>query len=333
MFEGVAGNHAVKEYFKNAFAHRNIASSYMITGEEGTGQEVLGYEISYALLCEGETNKPCGVCKNCRIARKRNHPDLIVSQAKDKSSIGVDVIREEIEDTVAIKPLASNRKVYLIVDADKMTVQAQNSLLKTLEEPPAYAVFLLTTAHEKKLLPTVHSRCVRLETSILDDEELKNLLQMKYSLKEEELNPILSLSFGKIEQAFRLAENEDVLKSCKELPKLISDLETGMLHSLLVRMNEMAETGVEYAEVLGWMKLWYRDVLVYLTTQDTSRLVFKAFDDEIIKEGAAFRDSSSILQILEAIEDANNRLRASVGKETVLEVLREVVRTNRKKSL
>lgn len=332
MLDRVFGNVSAKEYIVNAFHNHCIASSYIISGEEETGQELLAYELAYALLCEDENSKPCDVCRSCRAARSGNHPDLIVLDNKEKASIGVDEIRERIADTVSIKPFASDRKIYIILEADKMTVQAQNSLLKTLEEPPAYAVFILPTAHDRQLLSTIHSRCIRLETNIVSDESLRNSLQLHTGLKEEDLDLITALSFGKIERAYFLAEHLELLDLYSNLPKLIFALEFGLFDSLKVCIDDMEENKVSLNGSLDLVKLWYRDLLFYLSTEDVKNIVFKRYTNEI-KKGAVYYNIQAVLDILTAVDEANNRLRANVGKELVLEMLREAVQSARIKPL
>lgn len=328
MLNEIIGNIGIKKYFEHAFYHNCIASSYMISGEEATGQELLAYELAYALLCESEENKPCGVCRSCKVAKNKNHPDLIILDYKDKSSIGVDEIREKIADTVSIKPFSSNRKIYIILEAEKMTVQAQNSLLKTLEEPPAYAVFILATAHDRNLLSTIHSRCVRLETTALDEESLKNSLRKKYGLNETLLQFIVSVSFGKIEKAYYLAENLGLLEVYDKIPGLITEMEEGLFDRWKLKLEELEETGLELAQSLDLIKLWYRDILIYLSTCCTDDIFFKQYMEEI-KKNAVKYSFDSVLKIFTAIEKANTGLRAKVGTDLVLELLRQEIRSSR----
>lgn len=325
MLNEIVGNTLIKEYFEHAFRHNCIASSYMISGEEDTGQELLSYELAYALLCDSKEHQPCGICRSCKAAKNRNHPDLIVLDNKEKSSISVDEIREKIADTVSIKPFASDRKIYIILEAEKMTVQAQNSLLKTLEEPPKYAVFILATAHDKNLLSTIHSRCVRLETASIDEESLKASLRGKYDLNETLLQFIVSVSFGKIEKAYYLAENQKLLAVYDKVPSLITEMEEGLFDSLKLKLEELAKTGMELVQSLDLIKLWYRDILIYLSTGCTDDIFFNKYIEEI-KKNATKYSFQSVLKIFVAIDEANTKLRAKVGTDLVLEVLRQEVR-------
>lgn len=331
MLDKVIGNKAAKEYLIRAFHNNGIASSYIISGEKDTGQELLAYELGYSLLCENE-DKPCEVCRSCKAARAGNHPDLIVLDHKEKNSIGVDDIREKITDTVAVKPFSSNKKIYIILEADKMTVQAQNSLLKTLEEPPFYAVFILATAHDGQLLSTIHSRCIGLETTLADDEEIKEVLRKKYGLNRQEQDRIVSVSFGKIEKAFFLAEHPEQLQVYSMIPGFISVLETGLFDKLRERTEEFEEKGVGFVPLLDLIKLWYRDVLCYLGTFEAENLIFQEFTEEI-KIYSAGTDTDRVLRILAEIEETNNRLRANVGKELVLELFRQSAQENRSEPL
>ena len=116
------------------------------------------------------------VCHSCKQALSGNHPDLIYVTHEKPASIGVDDIREQINDTIQIRPYSSYYKIYIVDEAEKMTVQAQNALLKTIEEPPSYAVIILITTNQEAFLPTILSRCVQLKLKPLKDFTVKSYL-------------------------------------------------------------------------------------------------------------------------------------------------------------
>ena len=144
-FQDILGNDMVKEHFKKAIENHKISHAYILTGEAGMGRKSIANAFAMTLLCEKGGNEPCMVCHSCKQVLGGNHPDLIYVTHSKPGSIGVDDIREQINDTIMIRPYSSYYKIYIVDEAEKMTVQAQNALLKTMEEPPSYAVIILIT--------------------------------------------------------------------------------------------------------------------------------------------------------------------------------------------
>ena len=186
----IIGQNEVLDNLKNALAEERVSHAYIFTGPEGIGKRTIAKSFAEALLCENSTVLlPCGSCQACLLFQGGTNPDFRRVKIEG-ASIGVDEIRG-IQSDVNIKPLYSKRKVYIIEDADKMTVQAQNSLLKTLEEPPAYAVIVLTTSNYKALLETVRSRAQRIDFKKNTPDEVKKAVEKKYGR-----NPSKNIEFA-----------------------------------------------------------------------------------------------------------------------------------------
>ena len=142
-FKDIIGQEQIKSHLKNAIATGKVSHAYIINGERFSGKEFVARVFAMALQCEKGGEEPCQQCHSCKQALSGNQPDIIYLTHEKPGSIGVDDIRAQINGDVAIKPYSSPYKIYIISEAEKMTVQAQNALLKTVEEPPAYAVILL----------------------------------------------------------------------------------------------------------------------------------------------------------------------------------------------
>ena len=153
-FDNVVGHKKIIQHFEEAIQTGQISHAYLLNGEDGSGKMTLAKAFAKALLCE--KHEGCGQCTPCRQADTGNHPDLIYI-THEKYEIRVDEIRQGINETIDIKPYSSNYKIYIVDDADRMNVGAQNALLKTLEEPPEYAVILLLTNNKDRLLETILS--------------------------------------------------------------------------------------------------------------------------------------------------------------------------------
>ena len=169
-FVNIIGNENIKELLKNSIKTNNLVHSYMFVGPDGIGKKLFAEVFSKMILCENQEDS-CNTCSSCIRFKSNNHPDFMVVDSEDRKSIKIGQIRL-LQEKIAEKPIVSNKKVYIINNADLMNVEAQNCLLKTLEEPPEYAVLILVLSNESKLLNTIKSRCTKIAFNKLTDDEL-----------------------------------------------------------------------------------------------------------------------------------------------------------------
>lgn len=153
--------------------------------------------------------RAAGKCRSCRQAESGNHPDIIRITHEKPNSISVDEIREQLVNDVQIKPYSSRYKIYIIPEAEKMTVQAQNALLKTIEEPPAYAIILFLTTNASSLLQTILSRCVVLNMKPVSDRQVKNYLMEHVQIPDYQADICVAFSHGNIGKAVELASSDN----------------------------------------------------------------------------------------------------------------------------
>ncbi len=158
-FQDIYGQEQIKEHLQNALSTGKVSHAYILNGEKSSGKEFIAKVFAMALQCEEDGKEPCQKCHSCRQALSGNHPDIIRVIHEKPNTISVDDIRTQVNGDVAIKPYSGKYKVYILSEAEKMTAQAQNALLKTLEEPPEYAVIMLLTSNVNALLPPIVSRC------------------------------------------------------------------------------------------------------------------------------------------------------------------------------
>lgn len=177
IFKDIVGNEKNKELLKNIISTNNIAHSYMFVGKDSIGKLLFAKEFAKAILCLSQ-EKPCNKCKSCIEFETYNNPDFSILKP-ESNSIKIDEIRE-LTKKVYEKPVVSTRKVYIINDSECMTKEAQNSLLKTLEEPPEYVTIILITSNENLFLPTIKSRCIKVTFNKLTNEELASILKKEY---------------------------------------------------------------------------------------------------------------------------------------------------------
>ena len=199
-FETLLGNERLKENLTESLAKGHISHCYLISGPEGSGRRTLARLLAAAILCEG-SGKPCGVCTPCRKVLDGNHPDYILVDDPEKKTVPVELIRQARAD-MFIQPNESEHKIYEFPRAQDMGLPGQNALLKVLEEPPAYGVFLLLTDNPDKLLPTVRSRCTELKMQALPPEILQKQLGEDFpKASPEDIEAAIARSGGFLGQA------------------------------------------------------------------------------------------------------------------------------------
>lgn len=185
-FTGFLGNEAIKTRLSGAFSSGRVAHSYLLCGPVGSGRHTLARLICAAMQCEQQTGRiPCGVCSGCKKALAGIHPDIITVDDPEHKSMTVDPIRAARSD-MFIRPNEGKRKIYLIPRGQDMNESAQNALLKILEEPPAYGVFLILTTSAQRLLPTIRSRCAQLQLGPVSEQEALPFLREHAPERTEE---------------------------------------------------------------------------------------------------------------------------------------------------
>ena len=205
-FGALLGNRQLKENLTESLSKGHISHCYLITGPEGSGKRTLARLLAQAILCQG-TDKPCGVCTPCRKILDGNHPDYILVDDPEKKTVPVELIRQARAD-MFIQPNESDHKIYQFPRAQDMGIPGQNALLKVLEEPPSYGVFLLIADNPDKLLPTVRSRCTELKLQALPADILEAQLQKDFpKASQEDIAAAASRSGGFLGQAKALLEN------------------------------------------------------------------------------------------------------------------------------
>ncbi len=175
-FSDVLGHEQTILHMKHAIEMNKVSHAYILSGEKGSGKKLLAGLFAQTLQCQKRGTEPCMECRSCKQEMNRNQPDIIRVVHEKPNTISVEEIRTQVNGDIMIKPYSSPYKIYIIDEAEKLSVQAQNALLKTIEEPPVYAVILLLTTNAGILLPTIRSRCVTLDLKPVAPGVLKEYL-------------------------------------------------------------------------------------------------------------------------------------------------------------
>ena len=319
-FRDIIGHEEVIRHLKNAIETGKISHSYILTGEHGSGKKLLAGTFAMTLQCEKGGTEPCQVCDSCKKAIGKNHPDIIMVSHEKPGSISIDEIRDQVIHDVAIKPYCSPYKVYIIPDADLMTPQAQNALLKTIEEPPEYAVIMLLTSNVDSLLPTIRSRCVRLDLKVVDDSLVKQYLMEHLHIPDYQAEIDVSFAHGSIGKAKQAATSQEFADMTENALKLLKNANKMEVYELTDAIKNLSTEKQNIADYLDIFLFWFRDVLMFKATREIDNLVFKQ-EINFIKEQAKERSYENLEKILDALEKTKVRLRANVNQELALELL------------
>lgn len=326
-FKDVVGHKDILKYISSAVENNRVSHAYILNGERGSGKKMLANLFAMTLLCETGDNEPCGKCHSCKQAESGNHPDIIRVTHEKPNSISVDDIRTQVNNTVDIKPYQGSYKVYIIPQADMMTPQAQNAILKTIEEPPSYAVFLLLTENAETLLPTINSRCVMLKLRNIKDTLIKKYLMENLEIPDYKADMCTAFAQGNMGRAIMLANSDHFNEIREEAVQLLKHINEMELNEIVAAVKNISVYKLEITDYLDIIMIWYRDVLLYKATKEIDKVVFK---DQLqsIKEQARKSSYEGIELILESLEKAKARLKANVNFDLVMELLFLTIKEN-----
>ena len=326
-FEEIVGHEQIVTHLKSAMKLGKVSHAYILSGEKGCGKKLLADVFAETLQCEKGGTEPCGSCHSCVQARSGNHPDIIHLMHEKPNSISVDDVRQQIVNDVLVKPYSGKYKIYIVPDAEKMTAAAQNALLKTIEEPPAYAVILLLTTNAESFLPTILSRCVTLNLKAVPDEKIKKFLMAHYQIPDYQADVCVAFAQGNVGKAIQLAASDDFNELKASALQLIKRLHDIDLYEMTEAVKQISEYKLQINDYFDLMMIWYRDVLYYKATKDVNGLIFK---DEVydIKRQAEQSSYNGIEEILQALSKAQVRLNANVNFDLVIELLLLTIKEN-----
>lgn len=285
-FKNIIGNREAKEYLKNSIKEGNILHSYLFLGTDGIGKKMIAKEFAKNILCNNTEEEIC-TCKSCTYFLSDNHPDFFLINDEGET-IKIDQIRK-ITEKVIEKPIISDKKVYIINNAEKMTKEAQNCLLKTLEEPPEYVVIILISSNENVILNTIKSRCMMLKFKDISEEDLRKFATE--ILDYEDLTDNLLKSFGgSIGRAINLKENS---KKYISLENFVKSLSKGDIIDIMVSAKIIYD------------KENINDILDYLTVC--------LFD--------VSRENKQYLNCIKLVSECKNRLKANANFDMTIDNL------------
>ena len=263
MFQNILGNDKIKNLLQESVNNNKVSHSYLFVGKSGIGKKMIAKEFAKAILCLGD-NKYCDNCKSCLEFDGQNNPDFFIVEP-DGNTIKIDQIRN-MQKGVQEKPIISRSKVYIIDNADFMTKEAQNALLKTLEEPPEFVTINLIGENENEFLTTIKSRCMIIHFNSISDSDMEKYLQENYNMNvTSNMLDVFQGSIGKaielkdkqeeyliIEQAIENIEKEDLIDLIKKLDILYTSKDEifDMLDYINIILLKKSKENVKYTDCI-----------------------------------------------------------------------------------
>ncbi|ACL70781.1 DNA polymerase III subunit delta' [Halothermothrix orenii] len=323
-FNEIIGQNGAIKILKEELRDNRINHAYLFNGRDGVGKKLLAFQFARAINCHNKVDDSCGQCMACKKIDHFNHPDLKLIEPVN-NSIKIDQIRN-FQKEIVYKPYESKKKIYIIDGADTMTLEAANSLLKTLEEPPHYAVIILLVEDLNKLPSTIISRCQQIQLSNIAREIIKEYLINK-GIGDKKAHLIATLARGSIGDALKLVEKEDILLIREELFDFLCNLTHLRAVDIFNKSQQMVDWFQQDLPLFDLISGWFKDIIFY-NQGIKDNIVNYDFIDKIEVQARNYR-TEELISIIELIGETRKYIKANVRKDLALQVMLLKIRAKR----
>ncbi|MCF8020394.1 MAG: DNA polymerase III subunit delta' [Vallitaleaceae bacterium] len=319
-FDEIKGYEEVIQHFQNAIKLNKISHAYIIEGESGKGKKRLANTYAKVMQCQAHGIEACDACRSCHSYDSGNHPDVIHIRASKKTGIGVDDIREQVNKDVFIKPYVYDYKIYIIHEAEKMTIQAQNALLKTLEEPPIHVRFILLATHTHTFLSTILSRCVVIRLRALRQTCIEDYLEKDLGVPDYQAKLYASFARGNMGRALALRHSESFHEMRKDMIQVMTALSNNDKVEAMAQVEVFEKYKDEKQDFLDLMLTWLRDLMVIKSLGDLEPLIHMDNKNLLLKQ-VPYLSYNRISSLIEGIEQIRKYDRLHINFTLLVEVM------------
>ncbi len=327
-FDDIKGNEQIIKNFKSIIFNDKISHAYIIDAPKGAGKKLIANSFARAVQCENSRNvnsetevNSCGYCTSCRTFDSGNHTDIIYITPLKGKSIGVDEVREQIGKNIGLKPYKYKYKIFIVNNADTMTVQAQNALLKTIEEPPEYGVFILISENYNKFLPTILSRCVVFKLKTLDFNTVFVYVKNNIDVSDEEAFLYASYAQGNIGRALEIASSESFIKIRNFVLDFINRFHEMDIIDIFSEISGFEEYKEDIDTVMEILYLCYRDMIVLKCFSDFRKFIIQRDKESELKRNAEIFSLKQLFRGTRAISSARIQFKQNANFQMTTENL------------
>ncbi len=330
-FEEIISQEKTIKYLRKAVREDKVSHAYIINGDKGLGKKTLANAFSLELFCTADKGRPCLSCHACKQTLAGTNPDIIYVKHEKPGIISVSEIRKQLVETALIKPYSGRYKLYIVDEAHKLNTEAQNAVLKTIEEPPPYVIICLLTNNSDIFLDTVKSRCVKLNMNHIKERRIEEYLKNSLGAGEEEAKRIASYSRGNLGAAIDMYRDEEKKRIYKENCEILKNIKWTDMAGVIEYARLLNKRDTDLREFVDFCRSWYRDVLLikdkneYSESEKEKRLIFKSEYKSLLTVAKAY-SFTGLNKILEALDETTDRLSSNVSTDLSISVLLEELR-------
>lgn len=325
QFDKIVGQKRIKDYLTNSVKKDNLTHGYIFEGPSNIGKLEMAKIFAQLILCLNSDEKPCEKCSSCIKSNTDNHPDIHILKL-DENSIKRKNI-DEVQHSIYMKPYESHKKIYIIDEAHKMTRQAANTFLKTLEEPPEDTIIILLTINRELLLDTITSRCKIIEFDMVPKNDIIKTLIKKYNIEEKKAEIIAGYSKGNLYKAVKISEGEDKTLAYRddisEMTQRILDEGKTEIFEYEKYFNDNKDS---INEILDVFMIWFRDVL--FVKEKINNMVINIDKMDMLKKQSYSKNSIRLADLYnvfqETYDDYNKNVNYNLIIENMLSKIQEV---------
>ncbi|QEK13400.1 DNA polymerase III subunit delta' [Crassaminicella thermophila] len=317
-FKDIVGQEKTINFLKRSIKNKRIAHAYIFEGPEGVGKFNTAIAFAKGIQCKSYHEDACNICSSCLKVNGGNHPDIKIIEPEGKSIKNKQI--EEFQQDLSRKPYESNKKIYIIKDANSMTASAQNRLLKTLEEPPEYAVIILMSNNVSSFLPTIKSRCQILKFHRIGEKYIEAFLINKYKIEKDEAKVLAAFSDGIIGKAIKLKESEEFKTKREETIQVIEKILKKDPLTPFEEVEFFQKHKDHIDEILDFMLFWFRDIMIITQTR-TDKFLINLDKKNTLQNHMHHIAYEKIGDIITVIEKTKNDIKANVNFQLAIEMM------------